>query len=562
MLIRLSISGFALIDSLDFEPGVGLNVITGETGAGKSLLIDAIGALIGNRIGKESVRTGSEKATVEGVFDHITDVIMPVELEEFGIPPDEEDLLFVSREIHIAGRNIVRINGTLVPLFVLKAIGPRLLDIHGQHEQQSIFQVSKHIELLDRFAGEKMRLAIEDYTIVLSEYKGCLDEVSRLGTDPQARARRAELLRYQIDELEAAGFRPGEEEVLFERKRTIAGIEKARSDVAELERIFASDDAMSPVNRLHEADERIRQLSSIRDAYRPVADRMKSLMMELEAVSEDLSSINRDLEDCDYSLRDIEERLDLLFRFKSKYGHTAEEIDLYLVRARRELEELSMSEDRMKELHVIRVALEKKLLAKAMIIRGIREEAARNLSDEIVRELAELGMPGAVFGVSMSERPKSRFFSRNGCDEIAFMFTANRGEPEKPLEKIASGGEASRIMLAIKTILAQADDTQSLIFDEIDSGVSGKTSSAVAARMKKLARYKQVLCVTHLAQIAAAADSNYFISKEYREERTQTILISLDVEGKRREVARLLSGEADTQSLNLSEHLISRQENS
>lgn len=562
MLIRLSISGFALIDSLDFEPGVGLNVITGETGAGKSLLIDAIGALIGNRIGKESVRTGSEKATVEGVFDHITDVIMPAELEEFGIPPDEEGQLFVSREIHIAGRNIVRINGTLVPLFVLKAIGPRLLDIHGQHEQQSIFQVSKHIELLDRFAGEKMRLAIEDYAIVLSEYKGCLDEVSRLGTDPQARARRAELLRYQIDELVAAGFRPGEEEVLFERKRTIAGIEKARADVAELERIFASDDAMSPVSRLHEADERIRQLSSIRDAYRPVADRMKSLMMELEAVSEDLSSINRDLEDCDYSLRDIEERLDLLFRFKSKYGHTAEEIDLYLVRARRELEELSMSEDRMKELHVIRVALEKKLLAKAMIIRGIREEAARNLSDEIVRELAELGMPGAAFGVSMSERPKSRFFSRNGCDEIAFMFTANRGEPEKPLEKIASGGEASRIMLAIKTILAQADDTQSLIFDEIDSGVSGKTSSAVAARMKKLARYKQVLCVTHLAQIAAAADSNYFISKEYREERTQTILISLDVEGKRREVARLLSGEADTQSLNLSEHLISLQENS
>jgi DNA repair protein RecN (Recombination protein N) len=196
-----------------------------------------------------------------------------------------------------------------------------------------------------------------------------------------------------------------------------------------------------------------------------------------------------------------------------------------------------------------------------MMIREIRKESARNLSEEIVRELSALGMPGAAFGVSLSERPKNRFFSKNGCDEIAFMFTANRGEPEKPLEKIASGGEASRIMLAIKTILAQADATQSLIFDEIDSGVSGKTSMAVAARMKGLARYKQVLCVTHLAQIAAAADFNYFIAKEFREERTQTVLVALDAEGKRREVARLLSGEADIQSLNLSEHMISRQEN-
>lgn len=561
MLIRLSISGFALIDSMDFEPGMGLNVISGETGAGKSLLIDAIGALIGNRIGKETVRTGSEKAIVEGIFDHVHDVIPESELDELGINPDDDGLLYISREIHLAGRNIVRINGTLLPLSVLKAIGPRLLDIHGQHEQQNIFQVPKHIELLDRYIGERMSLATSDYSAVLSEYKKCLDEISALGTDPQARARRAELLRYQIEELENAGFQPGEEELLLKNKRMIAGIDKARNDVAELDRIFDSEDSVSPLNRFHEAEARIDQLSLFRDKYRSIGDRMKILMTEMESISGDLAILNSDLDNSEFSIREVEERLDLLYRFKNKYGRTTEEIDGYLTRARDELEQITQSDDRLKELHVLRVTLEKNLLEKAMIIRNLRKEAAKDLSEEIVNELSELGMSGSAFGVSLSERPKSRFFSKNGCDEVAFMFTANRGEPEKPLEKIASGGEASRIMLAIKTILAQADDTQSLIFDEIDSGVSGKTSSSVATRMKKLARYKQVLCVTHLAQIAAAADSNFFISKEFRQERTQTVLIPLDAEGKRREVARLLSGETDTQSLNLSEHMISRQEN-
>lgn len=561
MLIKLSISGFALIDSLDFEPGDGLNVISGETGAGKSLLIDAIGALIGNRIGKESVRTGSDKAIVEGVFDKVSFVIRPEELTELGIQVDDDDLLYISREIQVAGRNIVRINGTLVPLFVLKSIGPRILDIHGQHDQQTIFQVAKHVELLDRYAGVKMERAISEYSVVLAKYKDCFDEIKRLGTDPQVRERRAELLRYHIEELEEADFKPGEDEVLFEKKKIVSGIEKAKAHVESLDQIFSSDDHSSPYSKMHEAEEHIRQLADIREGYRTVASRMKSILLELDSLEEDIGRLNRNMEGEDYSLQDIEDRIDLLFRFRSKYGETAADMCLYLENAKQELDELLESEDRLKELHGQRVVIEKELMNKAMNIRSIREEAASSLSDEIVRELEELGMPGSKFSVTLSERPKSRFFSKNGCDDVAFMFTANPGEPEKPLERIASGGEASRIMLAIKTILANADSTQSLIFDEIDSGVSGRTSTAVASKMKRLARYKQVLCVTHMAQLAAAADHNFFISKEHQMNRTQTVLTQLDVEGKRNEVARLLSGEADVQSLNLSEHMISRQNN-
>ncbi|MBN1891677.1 MAG: DNA repair protein RecN [Clostridiales bacterium] len=559
MLIKISISGFALIDSLDFEPGDGLNVISGETGAGKSLLIDAIGALIGNRIGKENVRTGSDKATVEGVFDKVSSVIHSTELSEMGIQADEDDLLYVSREIQIAGRNIVRINGTLVPLFVLKSIGPRILDIHGQYDQQTIFQVTKHVELLDRYAGDKMERATNEYSVVLARYKDCLDDIKRLGTDPLARERRAELLRYQIEELEEADFKPGEDEVLFEKKKIVNGIEKAKASVESLDQIFSSDDHLSAFSKMHEAEEHIRKLAEMRDGYRAVALRMKSLLLELDSLEEDLGKLNRDLEDADYSLQDIEDRIDLLFRFRSKYGATADDMCLYLEKAKQELDELLSSEDQLKELHSQRVVIEKELMNKAMNIRSIRKAAGINLSNEIVHELNELGMPGSKFSVSLSERPKSRFFSKNGCDEVAFMFTANPGEPEKPLERIASGGEASRIMLAIKTILANADSTQSLIFDEIDSGVSGRTSTAVASKMKRLARYKQVLCVTHMAQLAAAADHNFFISKKHDMNRTQTVLVQLDDEGKRNEVARLLSGEADIQSLNLSEHMISKQ---
>ncbi len=559
MLIRLHITNFALIESLDFSPSSGLNVITGETGAGKSLLIDTLGALIGKRLGKEVVRTGCERAVVEGVFDNASSVISKSELEALGIEPDEDDLLYVTREIHSEGRNIVRINGTMIPLSVLKGIGSRFLDIHGQHDQQAIFQVNKHIEMLDRYSGEDLQAAIDLYSAVLNEYVLCVNEIKMLGSDPVSRSRREELLRYQIDEIESAAFYVGEEEDLYDKKKQITGIVKIRDCVSSLDRIFSSEDSHSAFSKMHEAEELISELSSLRDAYRNISDRMGSLILELDSIESDLTSLNLEMENEDYSLEDIEKRLDLLYRFKSKYGTTITDMNSYLLNAKNELESLESSENRLLFLHKQRLSLEKTLLEKADTIHSIRVRYAEELSSEIIREMEELGMQAASFAVSIQRRPKDRFFSKNGYDDVAFMFSANRGEPDRPLEKIASGGEASRIMLAIKTILSNTDSIQTLVFDEIDAGISGQTASIVSLKMKRLAKSKQVLCVTHMAQIAAGADNNYFISKSVDNERTITIIDRLDPNGKKKEVARLLSGESDdSKSLDLSEQMILR----
>lgn len=559
MLIRLHITNFALIESLEFAPESGLNVITGETGAGKSLLIDALGALIGKRLGKEIVRTGCERAVVEGVFDSTSSVVSVSELEALGIVPDEDDLLYITREIHAEGRNIVRINGTMIPLSVLKGIGSRFLDIHGQHDQQAIFQVNKHIDMLDRYAGDDLQTAIDLYTVVLNDYVLCVNEIKQLGSDPVSRSRREELLRYQIDELESAAFFIGEEEDLFEKKKRITGIGKIRDCVSSLDRIFSSEDSHSAFSKLHEAESLIAELSNLRDSYKAVSERMGSVVLELDAIEEDLTDLNREMENEDYSLEDIEKRLDLLFRFKSKYGITINDMNLYLSNARNELEYLVSSESRLLFLHKQRLSLEKTLLENADAVHLIRAKYSEELSREIVRELTDLGMQAASFIVSMQKRPKDRFFSKNGYDDVAFMFSANRGEPERPLEKIASGGEASRIMLAIKTILSNADSMQTLVFDEIDAGISGQTASIVSSKMKRLAKSKQILCVTHMAQIAAGADNNYFISKSVENKRTITVIKQLDQDDKKKEVARLLSGESDDfKSLDLSEQMIRR----
>lgn len=559
MLIRLHITNFALIESLEFAPESGLNVITGETGAGKSLLIDALGALIGKRLGKEIVRTGCERAVVEGVFDRTSTVVSKPELEALGIEPDEDDLLYVTREIHSEGRNIVRINGTMIPLSVLKGIGSRFLDIHGQHDQQAIFQVNRHIDMLDRYVGEDLQTAIDLYTVVLNEYVLCVNEIKQLGSDPVSRSRREELLRYQIEEIESAAFINGEEEDLYEKKKRITGIGKIRDCVSSLDRIFSSEDSHSAFSKMHEAAALISELSNLRDSYKILSERMGSVMLELDAIEEDLTGLNREMENEDYSLEDIEKRLDLLFRFKSKYGVTIKDINIYLSNAQNELESLVSSESRLLFLHKQRLTLEKTLLENADNVHSIRTHYSKILSSDIVRELTELGMQAASFAVSMQKRPKERFFSKNGYDDVAFMFSANRGEPERPLEKIASGGEASRIMLAIKTILSNADSMQTLVFDEIDAGISGQTASIVSTKMKRLAKSKQILCVTHMAQIAAGADNNYFISKSVENDRTITVIKSLDQDDKKKEVARLLSGESDDfKSLDLSEQMIRR----
>lgn len=563
MLIRMDIFNFALIDNAIFEPQSGFTIITGETGAGKSLLIDAISALRGSRIGKDAVRTGCKKAIIEAVFDRISELISNNELDSLGFRPEVDDTLILSREIMADGKSVARINGKLVPISVLKDIGSRLVDIHGQNDQQEIFVPSMHLELLDRFGNSPVRDEIVSYGNTLSLYRTCIEEIRRLGTDPAARNRRAELLAYQIAELEDADFKIGEEEELINQKRILSSYEKIREGLSFCYQALDNDDESSAVSILKQMTGTMESVVRLEPALKNVMEQYVSALLVLEGIGDDLSAYIAASAEPRVSLPVIEARLDQLFRFKVKYGSTTADMHLFLEQAKTERDEIFGSEKHLDELHRSRLSLEKILMEKADAVHNARQTAAVDLSRSIMHELSDLGMEGSTFSVAFSQRPRERFFSRTGYDEASFMMSANPGEPEKPLARIASGGEASRIMLAIKTILASADETPTLIFDEIDAGISGKTATVVSQKLRTLSQTHQVLCVTHMAQIAAAADQHFVIRKDVEAKRTHTVISELNSRERVEEVARLLSGETkDHASLDLAAQLIERKSTS
>lgn len=557
MLIRMDITNFALIDNAVFEPRKGFTIITGETGAGKSLLIDAIACLRGSRAGKDTVRTGCARAQIEALFDGVSGLIEDRELEEYGIAPEADDTLIISRDITSDGKSTARINGKMVPLSVLKEFGSRLVDIHGQNDQQAIFQPAMHIELLDRFGGAAVTDKVAEYASALKEYRACIEEIRTLGVDPAARKRRAELLSYQINELSEASFQKGEEEELLRQKKLLSSGEKIRESLSECCSILKSEEDGSVPMQLAAAGSLLENVVRLEPELKESLDQLRQALLAIEGTGDVLEAYLERAEQPKTSLAEIESRLDLLFRFKVKYGSTIPEMLSFLENARAEADALIGSEKRLEQLHRERLVLEKLLMEKADAVHNARKSAALELSRSIVAELSDLGMEGAVFSVSFSQRPRDRFFTRNGYDDVAFMMSANPGEPEKPLSKIASGGEASRIMLAIKTILAAADATPTLIFDEIDAGISGRTATVVAQKLRRLSETHQVFCVTHMAQISAAADRHYMIEKETRDERTHTLIRSLEKKEREEEVARLLSGDRyDKTSLDLAARLI------
>ena len=559
MLIRMDISNFALIDHAVFEPRKGLTIITGETGAGKSLLIDAISALRGSRIGRDTVRTGSRKASVEAVFDQISQLVSEADMASFGIEAEADDTLILSREISSDGKSVSRMNGKLVPLSALKEIGSKLVDIHGQNDQQAIFVQSMHLELLDRFGGLPVRDAISAYRDTLLLYRACIEEIKRLGTDPAARKRRMELLAYQISELEEAAFKPGEEETLMSQKKALSSFEKIREGLSSCYTIIKDEEESSVMQQLSRAAASLETAVRLDPSLKDTLNQLRSAILTIEGVGDDLSSFIASSDQPKTSLPAVEERLDQLFRFKVKYGSDIPEMLAFLEQAKIEYDGIAGSEKRLDALHKNRLSLEKILMERADAVHNVRQIAAQQLSRSIMDELSDLGMPGASFSVQFEQHPRDRFFSRTGYDDVSFMMSANPGEPEKPLARIASGGEASRIMLAIKTILSAADETPTLIFDEIDAGISGRTATVVAQKLRNLSGAHQVLCVTHMAQIASAADQHFMIEKEMEESRTHTLIREMDREERRQEVARLLSGDKYNQaSLDLAEQLIER----
>lgn len=553
MLVQLTIQDFAIVEYASFTPGKGLNILTGETGAGKSLIIDAISALLGHRIGREYVRKDCDKAIIEAVFDEVSSVIPSSLLEEYGIEA-EEDTLILLREISKDGRSIVRINGRTMPVSVLKSIGACLVDIHGQHDQQTIFDSSKHLGILDDYLGVQIQPHIAAFSSKLEEYREILSARKKYETDPEKSRQMQDLLHYQIKEIEEGAFTDGEEEELVEKLKVLKQEEKRRFHLSFVQGALSTEDSSSPLSSLQTAAEHLDALASIDGTFSDSAKQLQSIVMDLEGLHDEMVKEDGLTQE---SYDEVEARLEKLRACTSKYGGSVQAMNDFLLQAKERLEILSEGDTRLKQLNAERARVERELVSLADTIHDIRVEAGRRLSEDIVSEVRFLGLPNATFEVSFSKRPKERFFSRTGYDEVEFLFSANKGEDLKPLSKTASGGEAARIMLAIKTILARADATPVLIFDEVDSGISGEAAKAVSQSMKKLSKFHQVFCVTHMGQIAAAADQHFFISKDQSGERTKTNVAELGNSGRIMEVARLLSGNSsDEQSQRLAKNLI------
>ena len=553
MLVSLTIQDFAIVEYASFTPGRGLNILTGETGAGKSLIIDAIGALLGHRIGRDYVRKDCDKAVIEAVFDEVSSVIPRSVFEEFGIEC-EEDTIILLREISKDGKSLVRVNGRTMPVSVLRTIGSYLIDIHGQHDQQTIFDSSKHLGILDDYLGEKIRPNISAFSEKLNEYREILNLRKQYESDPEKSRQMQDLLSYQIREIEEGHFKEGEEEELSEKLKVLKQDEKIRFHLSFVQGALSTEDSESPLSALQTASEHLEALSSIDGSFAEKAQQMKSLVMDLQGLHDEIGSEDLSSEE---SYDEVEARLEKLRACTVKYGGSVSSMNEFLENAKTRLDMLKEGDSKIKQLNSERSRIEKELIALADVIHNIREEAGRQLSADIVSEVQFLGLSNATFEVSFSKRPKERFFSKTGYDEVEFLFSANKGEDLKPLSKTASGGEAARIMLAIKTILARADATPVLIFDEVDSGISGEAAKAVSFSMKKLSKFHQVFCVTHMGQIAAAADQHFFISKDQSGERTKTTITPLNETGRIHEVARLLSGNSgDVQSQVLAKSLI------
>ena len=572
-LVQVEITDFALIDRALLMPGPGLTVMTGETGAGKSILIDAISVLCGGRASREMIRSGCDRAVIEAVFEGQIQLLPKRLIESLGLEnndiehaaadeanQDSASELILTREIFATGRNVCRLNGRLIPLSLIKEISSYLIDIHGQHDQQAIFKSETHLQLLDRFGGTEIVNVKRPYRESLKQWRQLQRELEELGSDPAQRSRMLDMLRYQVREIETANLKSGEEEKLTARRRMLANAEKIMQALAESYARLTEDQPQSLLISLGLVSDKIEQAARHVEALIETKNQIEESLIMLQTAADDIRNQMDELAFEPGELEQVDERLDLLYRLKQKYGGNLEAVLDFYEKAVARIETLDAGEAVYEQLMRTRRLLEDKLIEKGQALASVRRKKAAELEKLIAAQLKDLGMPGIRFSVSFNAtRPSSdlqaeddmssversqtnRNFSAQGMDEVAFVFSANPGEPMRPLAKIASGGEASRIMLAIKVILAQADRMPVLIFDEIDSGVSGHTADRVAEKLTQIAQGRQVFCITHLAQIAAMADMHILIEKQAKDDRTSSHLHVLSEAGCQEELGRLLSG--------------------
>lgn len=553
MLSNLQIENIAVIKSasIDFENG--FNVMTGETGAGKSIVIDSLNAILGERTSRELIRSGADSASVCAEFQNVGDNVKN-ELEKLGI--EKDDTLIVSRKLTPDGKNVCRINGMPATVSMLKALGVQLVNIHGQLDNQSLLSPETHCSFIDKLAGSGREL--NEFKELYSLYIKKENELKSLNTDVNEKNRRLDILNYQIEEIQKADIRPGEKDELTEKLGFLRNAEKVL-DLLHTAYAALNGDGEMPGAADVAADAASKLLSAAdySSDFTETANGVNDAAMNLSAYTEELRDKIYSLDYDPNETERAEERLDVIYRLSQKYGDSEEDILAYLENAEKERDALSFSDERAEQLRAETEKAYNEALAAAKKLSEIRIEAGKKFSADVERELAFLDMPSVKFIVNDSVGE----LYENGIDNIEFLLSANAGEEPKPLSKIASGGELSRIMLAIKCVLSEFDDIDTLIFDEIDSGVSGRAALKIAAKMKELSKTHQVICVTHLAQIAAFADEHKLISKEEKDGRTYTCITSLDYNGRKYELARIMGGLTVTQSiLNSAEELLSSAE--
>lgn len=532
MLTSLKIENVAIIESAAIEFGCGLNVLTGETGAGKSIVIDSINAILGERTSRDIIRTGAQSAKVYAVFEDVNAKVRNF-LDENGIDC-EDGVLIINRTLSREGKNVCRLNGAPVTVSMLREIGSELIDIHGQHDNQALLSPEKHCGFVDSFAGNAEIIA--DYREKYGRLCEVRSKLKKLTTDESSKSQRIDFLTYQIDELEKAEITPSERDELKARKTLINNSQKVIESLNVAYEALKADGA--GIDMITDAESEISDASAYMEALGEASEKITDIRYELEDIAETVRDAMSEVDFDQSELEEIDERLDLLYRLSKKYGNTEEEMLEYLEKAKTELDNIAFSEEKVKELQ----KQEKEVLAEteaaAKKLTESRKTAGEKLSEAICSELEFLDMPNVRFVVKCDDIG----LTENGKDEIEFLISANVGEEPKPLAKIASGGELSRIMLAIKNVLAEADGVDTMIFDEIDTGVSGRAAQKIAMKLRSASKGRQVICVTHLAQIAAQGDVHLYISKSVSDGKTYTNIKSLIEEDRVAEIARIMGG--------------------
>ena len=544
MLSLLHIENIALIQSADirFEPG--FNVLTGETGAGKSIVIDSIGAVLGERTSRELIRTGAKSALVTAVFTQVPPLPW---LDENGFPTGEEELL-LQRELQGDGRNVCRIDGKLVTVAQLRELGRQLLNIHGQHDGQQLLDPASHLGYLDQFGG--CQPLLESYQEAYRKWHDIRREMDKLQMDEAERSRRVDTLNYQIQELERAQLKAGEDEELSARRTLLRSAGRLMEAVQSAEFALSGDeDRDGACSLIAQAEGEVQGVSSISPELGELSEKLTALRCAADDAADTLRDLSRSFDFSPGELDQVEERLDLLYRLRKKYGPTVEDMLSYLERCRKELDQIQYADDTLARLEKDLKKAQKEAARRGEVLSQARREAAGALQARVQEELRQLDMPKVQFQTEFTPKGGEAGMDETGLDEVQFLMSANLGEALKPIQKVASGGELARIMLALKNVLAEGDQIGTLVFDEVDTGVSGRAAQKVAEKMAQVARGKQVLCVTHLPQIAAMADTHFSVQKGERDGRTYTRLERLDRSQRREELARLIGGASITPSL-------------